>query len=163
MVAIVMSTEPTTARLLEGVVETLEAVVLPALPRGGAARRQLNAAIDILRRLAFAAPRTAASLDADNADIAATLSGACALLAPAASRQLEATLAEAETLGDREARNRALQAALAALQENITTQAPNLATQAELSRQLRALYRRMLEREIALIPPSRHAAKGTAP
>lgn len=158
-----MSAEPTTARLLEGVVETLESAVLPELPRGGAARRQLNAAIDILRRLAFAAPRLGATLDADNADIAATVGGLRALLAPAEDRRLETALAAAQLLDDRDARNKALQALLGALQENLEAAAPDPAARTELSARLRALYRRMLDREIALIPPSRHASRGSAP
>jgi hypothetical protein len=158
-----MSAEPTTGRLLDGVVETLETVVLPELPRGGAARRQLNAAIDILRRLAFAAPRVGGSLDADNADIAITLRHACALLVPDEGHRLEVALDAAEQLEGREARNRALLAMLGALQETLGQTARDPARRAELSTLLRALYRRMLDREIALIPPSRHTIKGNAP
>jgi hypothetical protein len=142
-----MINQPTTGRLLEGVVETLESVVLPELARGGAARRQLHAAIDILRRLAFAAPRIGHSLDADNADIAATLRR----LGPLAD---QAAVDDAEALPDREARNAGLQALLLLAQAKVEKEGPDAATE------LRALYRRMLEREIALIPPSR-PAKGS--
>ncbi len=139
-----MINQPTTGRLLEGVVETLESVVLPELARGGAARRQLRAAIDILRRLAFAAPRIGPSLDADNADMAATLRG----LGPLAD---QTAIDNAAALPDRETRNAALQDALAVAQAKVEEERPEAAVA------LRALYRRMLEREMALMPPSRHA------
>jgi hypothetical protein len=142
-----MINQPTTGRLLEGVVETLESVVLPELARGGAARRQLHAAIDILRRLAYAAPLIGPSLDADNADIAATLRGLGSVVD-------ETAIDNAEALPDREARNAALQLVLALAQAKVEKEGPDAATE------LRALYRRMLEREIALIPPSR-PAKGS--
>ncbi len=142
-----MTSQPTTGRLLEGVVETLETMVLPELPRGGQARRQLHAAIDILRRLAFAAPRIGTSLNADNADILETMRGLGALVDADA-------LARAEALPDREARNAALQHLLAATQERTGPETAAGVT-------LRELYRRMLERELALTPPPRRKGAAT--
>lgn len=145
-----MSAEPSLGRLHEGVVETLETAVLPELPRGGAARRQLNAALDLLRRLAFAAPRQAASLDADNRDIAETIEAI--LPATPDGEMLRSGIAAAKASPDREAQNAALQAILAELQERG-------GLSAEATAGLRSLYRRMLAREMALIPPPRHAIK----
>jgi hypothetical protein len=155
-----VNAEPTTGRLLEGVVATLESVVLPELQRGSAARRQLNAAIDILRRLAFSAPRLGASIGSDNADIAQTLRDLVVWASPDGADRIEAALAAAEAEADREARHGLLNAALTDVQSNIEHVAMDHEAGPEIARRLRALYRRMLDRELALIPPSRHGAGG---
>jgi hypothetical protein len=74
---------PTDEQLLAGIATALKDTVLPDLARGTAARKQLQAAIETLRRMAFAAPARDAVLAADNADMAAVL------------RQVEQILAEA--------------------------------------------------------------------
>jgi hypothetical protein len=64
---------PTDQQLLGGIATALKDTVLPELARGSAARKQLQAAIETLRRMAFAAPGRAAALEADNADMAEVL------------------------------------------------------------------------------------------
>jgi hypothetical protein len=61
---------PTDEQLLDGIAKALKDMVLPELARGSAARKQLQAAIETLRRMAFAAPGRDAVLVADNADMA---------------------------------------------------------------------------------------------
>jgi hypothetical protein len=63
---------PTTGELLRAVHVELAAQVLPALP-DGAPRRQLKAALHLLRRLERSWDRQAPYLEADNADLARTL------------------------------------------------------------------------------------------
>jgi len=60
---------PTDEQLLGGIARALRDTVLPELERGSAARKQLQAAIETLRRMAFAAPGRDAALAADNADM----------------------------------------------------------------------------------------------
>ena len=64
---------PTDEQLLGGIATALKDTVLPELARGSAARKQLQAAIETLRRMAFAAPGRDAALAADNADMAEVL------------------------------------------------------------------------------------------
>jgi hypothetical protein len=61
---------PTDEQLLSGIATALKDTVLPELARGSAARKQLQAAIETLRRMAFAAPGRDAALATDNADMA---------------------------------------------------------------------------------------------
>ena len=61
---------PTDEQLLGGIAKALKDTVLPELERGSAARKQLQAAIETLRRMAFAAPGRDTALAADNADMA---------------------------------------------------------------------------------------------
>jgi hypothetical protein len=63
---------PTTGELLRAVHVELAAQVLPALP-DGTPRRQLKAALHLLRRLERSWDRQAPYLEADNADLARTL------------------------------------------------------------------------------------------
>jgi hypothetical protein len=63
---------PSPAELLAGVADALAATVLPELAPGPA-RRQVQAAIGITRRVAAALPRLGPYLAADVADLAATL------------------------------------------------------------------------------------------
>jgi hypothetical protein len=68
---------------LGGIAKALKDTVLPDLARGTAARKQLQAAIETLRRMAFAAPERVAALVADNADMAEVLQQVGEILAEA--------------------------------------------------------------------------------
>jgi len=130
---------PTDRQLLGGIADALKDTVLPDLARGSAARKQLQAAIETLRRMAFAAPDRDAALAADNADMAEVL------------RQVEDVLgrnATAFATGNAIELNQALQAALVNAQANIP---PDLA--AKITPLLTQLYARMTDRALALIPP----------
>ena len=63
---------PSAAELLAGVADALAATVLPELPPGPA-RRQVQAAIGITRRVAGALPHLGPHLAGDVVDLAATL------------------------------------------------------------------------------------------
>jgi len=121
---------PTDPDLLSGVATSLEKTVLPELARGTAARRQLQAAIAILRRVAFALPRRDAAIAADIADMAATLAR---MGRPTGALPVETV-----------ARHLVLQEAVAALADS-----PDDDVQMALT----DLYRRITERQLALIPP----------
>lgn len=130
---------PTDAELLAGIAEALKDTVLPELARGTAARKQLQAAIEILRRIAFALPGEAAALEADNADMADVLRQAATILG---------TSPFVPERGDAAARNTALQAALIDLQNHLPDN-----TSQQITPLLTGLYKRMTDRAIALIPP----------
>ena len=130
---------PTDEQLLSGIAKALKDTVLPELARGSAARKQLQAAIETLRRMAFAAPGRDAALAADNADMAEVL------------RQVREIFGQGATsFGNKDAMelNRALQAQLADLQAAIP---PDLAPR--ITPLLTQLYARMTDRALALIPP----------
>jgi hypothetical protein len=74
---------PTDEQLLAGIAAALKDTVLPDLARGSAARKQLQAAIETLRRMAFAAPERDAALAADNADMLSVLKQIAEILAEA--------------------------------------------------------------------------------
>jgi hypothetical protein len=130
---------PTDRQLLGGIADALKDTVLPDLARGSAARKQLQAAIETLRRMAFAAPDRAAALTADNADMAEVL------------RQIEELLGREVTVIDTATpieSNQALQAALVDAQANIP---PDLVD--KITPLLTRHYVRMVDRALALIPP----------
>jgi hypothetical protein len=130
---------PTDEQLLAGIAAALKDTVLPDLARGTAARKQLQAAIETLRRMAFAAPGRDAVLAANNADMAEVL------------RRVETIMGQAATLFSNDEPmelNRALQAKLADLQNTIP---PELSPQ--ITALLTQLYTRMTDRALALIPP----------
>jgi len=138
---------PTDEQLLAGIAAALKDTVLAELARGSAARKQLQATIETLRRMAFAAPGRDAALAADNADMVEVL------------RQVEDMLGRAATsFDDNDATefNRALQQALADLQNNIP---PELT--AQITPLLTQLYARMTDRALALIPPPMPRTPGT--
>jgi hypothetical protein len=151
---------PTDEQLLSGIAEALDGTVLPDLARGSAARKQLRAAIEILQRIAFAGPDKAAALAADNADMAEVIARIEAILScqspqPNLPHQGRGTRSNALPLdggglggGDAAARNKALQARLSELQESIPQ---DLARQ--INPLLAALYGRMTDRALDLIPP----------
>jgi hypothetical protein len=130
---------PTDEQLLAGIAAALKDTVLPELARGSAARKQLQAAIETLRRTAFAAPGKAAALAADNADMTDVL------------REVENILGlPAAYCADDDAieMNRTLQTKLADLQITIP---PDVSPQ--ITALLTQLYARMTDRALALIPP----------
>jgi hypothetical protein len=154
---------PTDEQLLGGIAAALKDTVLPELARGSAARKQLQAAIETLRRMAFAAPGQAAALAADNADIAEVLRRVDEILAEAGhsppphlphqgggTRIHEALPLDGGGLGGGDAAeaNRTLQQKLADLQ---TTIPPDVSPQ--ITPLLTKLYARMTDRALALIPP----------
>jgi len=114
---------PTSADLLKGVEEALRETVLPELARGTAARKQMQAALEILRHVAHALPMEAATLAADNADMAEMLTQA-GVEVPANADPVELNLA--------------LQHAVSELPAT-----PHLI----------ALHKRMTDRALALLPP----------
>jgi hypothetical protein len=121
---------PTSADLLKGVEDALRETVLPELARGTAARKQMQAALEILRHVAHALPVEAAVLAADNTDMAAVLAKA-GVAAPTKTDPVE--------------QNLALQQAIADLQAG--------EQRAEIIALLIALHKRMTDRALALIPP----------
>jgi hypothetical protein len=168
---------PTDEQLLGGIAQALKDMVLPDLARGSAARKQLQAAIETLRRMAFAAPDKSEALIADNTDMSDVLKQIEEILAeaehspppnPPPSRgrgnKFEVSASEKRLPlegGGRHAvpgggdvatwavdENRALQAKLADLQTAIP---PDLSLQ--ITPLLTGLYKRMTDRALALIPP----------
>jgi hypothetical protein len=153
---------PTDEEVLAGVVTALKDSVLPELARGSAARKQLQAALEILHRISYAMPRKAPALEADNADMAETIERVRLLLArhsppPNLPHQGGGTrISEALPLdggglggGDDSAspaeRNIALQTQLVTLQGQ--------AIDPEITALLIALHKRMTDRALALVPP----------
>jgi hypothetical protein len=151
------------------------------LARGSAARKQLQAAIETLRRMAFAAPGRDAALAADNADMAEMVRQVEEILRtksalpqhspppnppPSRGRGNEfASNVEISTSekhlplegGGRHAVPGGGDAAAWAVDENRALQAKLTDLQAiippELAPQITQLYARMTDRALALIPP----------
>ncbi len=154
---------PTDEQLLGGIAKTLKDTVLPELERGSTARKQLQAAIETLRRMAFAAPGRDAALAADVADMAEVLEQIGEVLAEAShspppnlrhrgggTRNNDALPLDGGGLGggDLAATHRTLQQKLTDLQAAIP---PDLAPR--ITPLLTQLYARMTDRALALIPP----------
>jgi hypothetical protein len=158
-------TKPTIGDLLSGVAASLRESVLPQIP-AGPTRRQIQAAIAIIRRVSLVWDKTGPYLHADNKDIAETLRRICAMLDRADTNASGAGLKPLrqrlhETLDERDdgsveypspatlgARNVALQGLLVALQEALHgTPSPEGVERSEILAMMRALFRRMLERE----------------
>ncbi len=149
--------EPSNESLLAGIADSLEETVVPELARGSQARRQVQAAIAVLRRIAFALPRAAEATEVDNADIEFTLRQCAGLFDPHVGDALNNALDTLPPESDR--RNAALQVLLAEMQEDLPAAADR---RAELSARLRLLFVRQLQREAELIPPPRpQPAKGS--
>jgi hypothetical protein len=161
---------PKSADLLAGVAAALEETVLPELARGGAARRQMQAALGILRRLAFALPGEAASLAADIEDMEEVLGQAAAIWEssseapspppnppPSRGRALDHVPPPRWGRlggGDLSAEHQSLQESLAELQSRVAS-SPELS--AQITPLLTDLYKRMTDRALALIPPPKRA------
>jgi len=159
---------PTDRQLLGGIADALKDTVLPDLARGSAARKQLQAAIETLRRMAFAAPERDAVLAADKADMAeviARIEGLLSQHSPPPNlphqgggiRKSEDFPQSEKTLpldggglggGETIQTHLALQQKLTDLQASIPA---GLATQ--ITPLLTQLYARMTDRALALIPP----------
>jgi hypothetical protein len=160
---------PTPGELLAGITESLRATVLPEL-NGGAAHRQLKAALHTLSRLRHAWDRLPSYLAEDNADIRATMSDVIRGLR-AASKSSPDTLAaidgrlesihavrpEAllqddfndESLARTAAVSETLQALLIELENFLRLPANiELVGVDQASAQLEQLYRRMTQREL---------------
>ena len=148
---------PAAEELLAGIAESLDEHVLPQL-EPGAARIQVEMAIVILRRLAVAVPKTVPYFEADNADIEETLLSLAPVLGPHLALLHNASASEAAgaSPGD------ALAATNRGLHEAVAGVVPLLASSSALDPQsrvrletaLRALFRRMLDRELELSPGS---------
>ncbi len=172
---------PTSADLLKGVEAALRETVLPELARGTAARKQLQAALEILRHVAHALPMEAAVLATDNADMAEVLQSAAEIISasseqspspgpagrppPSRGRRIDGEASQTFALssyplpleggglggGDPAALNLQLQQSLIDVQDSL----PGLPQEqrAKITPLLIALHKRMTERAVALIPP----------
>ncbi|HEX4506605.1 MAG TPA: hypothetical protein VH722_12810 [Alphaproteobacteria bacterium] len=139
---------PDDKQLLGGIADALKDTVLPDLARGSAARKQLQAAIETLRRMAFAAPERDAALAADVADMEGVIARVEALLPrhspPPSLPPQGGGMGGGEIIQQHLALQQQLADLQAAVPENLTAQVTPLLTQ---------LYARMTDRALALIPP----------
>jgi hypothetical protein len=164
--------KPTASELLSGVAMSLRERVLPEIPPG-TTRRQIQAAIGILRRIAAVWDKTGPYIYADNKDIEETLRSMLPMLESviaadgkafkAVTAKMRRTLDQSnaaeepypspDTLG---ARNIELQEVLAELQETLheNPQVKN-ASRSEVDAAIRELLRRMLARELEISSPAR--------
>ena len=173
-------TKPSIGDLLSGVAASLRESVLPEIP-AGPTRRQIQVAISIIRRASLVWDKVGPYLYADNKDIEETLRGIGALLDRAQSNEsggsleplrqkVHAALEQSDeieveypspaALG---ARNVELQGSLAELQEALHAEGseplqgserPPGAERVEILAMLRALFERMLERELEVTTPA---------
>ncbi len=166
---------PTIGELLSGVATSLRERVLPEIP-AGTTRRQIQAAIGIIARVALVWDKTGPYLYADNEDIAVTLGRILPLLERVAAEEGNARVRavltrlqqtpnhssepvgpcpSAEVLG---ARNLELQEVLAEIQEALhEATAVQSVARNEVSVELYALFRRMLSRELEITKPPRRS------
>jgi hypothetical protein len=173
-------TKPSIGDLLNGVANSLRESVLPEIP-AGPTRRQVQAAVSIIRRVALVWDKTGSYLYADNKDIEETLRQLAAILDRAESygsggdlkllrQRLSAALDQCGDAGVEYpspaalgVRNVELQGLLVELQEALHGQSspevsaqsdsPARAERIEIAAMLRALFRRMLERELEVTAP----------
>ncbi len=163
--------KPTIGELLSGVATSLRERVLPEIP-AGTTRRQIQAAIGIIRRVALVWDKTGPYLYADNEDIAQTLERMLPVLERVAAeegnerirvvhtksrqvleRSTHQPYPSAETLGTR---NLELQEVLADMQEALhESSAVESVDRNELKAMLYALFHRMLTRELGITTPAR--------
>jgi hypothetical protein len=165
--------KPAIGELLSGVATSLRERVLPEIP-AGTTRRQIQAAIGIIARVALVWDKTGSYLYADNEDIAETLRRMLPVLERVAAHENAARIGAVctklrETFGHPEqpaqlypsaevlgARNLELQEVLAEMQEALHENfAAESADRNELRLLLLALFRRMLTRELEITRPSR--------
>jgi hypothetical protein len=165
--------KPTVGELLSGVAISLRERVLPEIPPG-VTRRQIQAAIGIIRRVALAWDKTGPYFYADNQDIEETLRRLLPVLervlAEGADARLETVSTTLRTALEQSsqpvdpypspailgARNIELQELLAELQEVLhENSAAKTADRAEIDSILRILLRRMLARELEINSPAR--------
>jgi hypothetical protein len=166
--------KPTIGELLSGVATGLRERVLPEIP-AGTTRRQIQAAIGVISRVALIWDKTAEYIVADNHDIEETLHRMLPLMERVAaterndrlrtlcttssqvlgrSAQFSQTLTSVEVLG---VRNLELQERLADLQEALHEHSASFVSdeRRELSSMLYPLFRRMLTRELEITRPTR--------
>ena len=165
--------KPTVGELLSGVAVSLRERVLPEIPPG-VTRRQIQAAIGIIRRASLVWDKIGPYFFADNQDIEATLRGLIPVIERVIAEETDALLAAVTTklratldrssepaepypspavLG---ARNIELQELIAELQEVLhENPAAKTAGRLEIDALLRALIRRMLARELEINSPAR--------
>jgi hypothetical protein len=165
--------KPTLGELLSGVAISLRERVLPEIPPG-VTRRQIQAAIGIIRRVALAWDKTGPYFYADNQDIEETLRRLLPVLervvADGADARLETVSIKLRTALEQSsqpagpypspailgARNIELQELLAELQEVLhENPAAKTAGRTEIDSILRVLLRRMLARELEINSPAR--------
>lgn len=147
---------PAAEELLAGIAESLDENVLPQL-EPGSARIQVEMAIVILRRLAVAIPKTVPYFEADNADVEETLLGLAPVLGShlALLHNMSAEAAGASPLDVLAATNRGLHEAIAEVVPLLASSSSlDAAARTRLETALRALFRRMLDRELELSPGS---------
>jgi hypothetical protein len=163
--------KPTIGELLSGVAVSLRERVLPEIPPG-TTRRQIQAAIGIIRRTALIWDKTGPYFYADNQDLEQTMRGLLPVLERAVASEgntrLEAVSARMRVALDRltapaepypspavlGARNIELQELIAELQEVLYETPPaQSAIRIEIDSRLRALLRRMLARELEINSP----------
>jgi hypothetical protein len=163
--------KPTIGELLSGVAVSLRERVLPEIPPG-TTRRQIQAAIGIVRRAALIWDKTGPYFYADNQDLEQTMRGLLPVLeravAAEGNQRLGAVSARVRMTLDRStepaepypspavlgARNIELQELIAELQEILyETPAAQSAIRIEIDSMLRALLGRMLARELEINSP----------
>lgn len=163
--------KPTIGELLSGVAVSLRERVLPEIPPG-TTRRQIQAAIGIIRRAALIWDKLGPYLYADNQDLEQSLRELLPLLeravAAESNQRLAAVSARMRMILDRSAepaepypspavlgaRNLELQESIAELQEVLFETPPaQSALRIEIDSNLRTLLRRMLARELEINSP----------
>jgi len=143
--------KPRPEDLLARIATALDDTVLPNITHGPA-RRQLQAATSVLRRLAFALPRQASVIADDTADLERTLRAATAL-----SGDMLPVLNPALRMEDR---NIALQSAMADLQIRLPALNMTEIAREQIAALLDGYYRRTVERNLSLNPPGKDKADG---
>jgi hypothetical protein len=161
-------TKPTIGDLLNGVAISLRESVLPEIP-AGPTRRQIQVAISIIRRVSGVWDKIGPYLFADNRDMEETLRQVCGMLERAEAngtgldleplrQRLHAAIdrncdsaAEYPSPAALAERNVELQGLLVELQENLHQSLSTAsAERTEIAAVLRMLFRRILERELAI-------------
>jgi hypothetical protein len=164
-------TKPSIGDLLNGVAVSLRESVLPEIP-AGPTRRQIQAAISIIRRVSLAWDKTGPYLYADNKDIEETLRQVSAILDLARAnasgagleplrQRLHAALDQRGAAGVESPSPVALGARNVELQELLVDvhdalhepSVPRSPERIEILAMLRLLFRRMLERELEVTAP----------
>jgi hypothetical protein len=164
-------TKPSIGDLLNGVAASLRESVLPEIP-AGPTRRQIQAAISIIRRVSLAWDKTGPYLYADNKDIEETLRQVSAILDLARAnvsgagleplrQRLHAALDQRDAAGVEYPSPAALGALNVELQELLVDvhdalhepSVPRSPEWIEILAMLRLLFRRMLERELEVTAP----------
>ena len=143
--------KPRPEDLLARIAAALDETVLPNITHGPA-RRQLQAATAVLRRLAFALPRQGAVIAEDTADLEKTLHDAAKLLSePSPIVDVGLSI---------EDRNVGLQAMAADLQVRLPALKIAETVRAQVTELLDGYYRRTVDRDLSLNPPGKDKSDG---